>query len=370
VLSWVRLHGCSTRSELIRALRLSPAAISSVANELLEDGLLRESETANATGRLGRPTVQLELVSEAAYALGIVVHPGLNRVRIKTAWADYDGNISITSPVTVTAALDCDAVVEGILSALAQLEKAVPVQGRIRAVSVGIPGVVDESRVHIAPRLQMIEGEAFLERLRQRISYPLSFENDVNLAAKAELQQQPRLRERRFAYLFIAAGVGSGIALNGQLLTGRGWTGEVGQLRITRSRKRRDTFEELLSINSWLADQLEQLGLPRDGLDQLAAAVDARDTGAVRLVNAYADNLCDLIQVLNAVLDLDEVILDFPAEPLLERLLPRVKSTLTDSALRVALRTPSVGHDASVRGAALNALDGALPVIQKRAKAR
>jgi predicted NBD/HSP70 family sugar kinase len=369
VLHYVRLHGQSARSSLIKALRLSPAAISSVVNELLEDGLLRESESVGGARGLGRPRAQLELVADAAYTLGLVLRPGFGRVQVESAWSDYRGDITLCEPIVVTSTTDEDRLVAGVMQALAQLEQVVPAPERISAVTVGIPGVVDGVRVHIAPRLKLIQGTAFLDQLRSLVRYRLSFENDVNLATMAELQQQPRLREQRFAFLFIAAGVGSGIALNGQLMTGHGWAGEVGQLRITRARKRRYTFEELLGTNSRLADQLEKLNLPRDGLDALADAIDARNAPAVRVVDDYADTLCDLIQVLNAVLDLDEVVVDFPSDRLLERLLPRVQATLTDSPLRVALSTPSLGHGASARGAALNALDGALPVIQRRAKA-
>jgi hypothetical protein len=41
--------------------------VSSVVNELINDGLLQEAEATPVEGRLGRPVVLLELVPSAAY---------------------------------------------------------------------------------------------------------------------------------------------------------------------------------------------------------------------------------------------------------------------------------------------------------------
>lgn len=366
VLNHIRRHGPNSRSALIPALGLSAAAVSSVVTELLEDGLLREAEAPPPGGRLGRPVSLLELDPGAACALGLVLRPGGGRVRVEAAWADYAGAVTV-APRAPPEAADLQAIVAGICRAVSALEAAVPDPRRIAAVTVGIPGVVEDEQVRIAPRLPAIEGEGLVSELRRRIPYALHFQNDVNLAAMAELHQQPRLRELAFAYLFIAAGVGAGIAIRGQLWTGGGWAGEVGQLRITRARGRRESFEELLGTDSALAAGLEALGLPRDGLDDLVLAVDARDRGALRLLDDYAAALGDLIQVLNAVLGLDEVIVDFPADALFERLRPRIEVQMADSPLRVAVSTPAVGHSAGIRGAALMALERALETVDQRA---
>lgn len=367
VLRHIRLHGPASRTTLIRALNLSGAAVSSLVSELIADNLLRPVESAPTTGRLGRPVSLLELCPEAAYTLGLVLRPAAGRVRVEAAWADYAGGVEVVSPVVVDNADDIEAITAGVHQALSRLESSVPDRDRINAVAVGIPGVVDVGhRVPIAPRLRCIEGEGFIDRLRARVPYAMSFQNDINLAAMAELYQQPRLRTRNFAYLFIATGVGAGIGLRGQIWAGRGWAGEVGQLRLAGSRGRRVSFEERLGTDARLADEIERLGLPRGDLDGLASRLDTGDRAARRVLERYSAALMDLVEVLNAVLDLDEIIVDFPSDALLSHLMPYAERATAEGPLAVTVSQPSVGHSAAVRGAALAALGHSLGSVQRR----
>jgi predicted NBD/HSP70 family sugar kinase len=352
---------------LIYALGLSAAGVSSVVNELINDGLLQEAEATPVEGRLGRPVVLLELVPSAAYTLGLLLRPEAGKVRIETAWADYAGRVHVLPNPPAFALDSVHSIVSGVRSTLRTLEGAVPDVARIAALTIGTPGVYENDWIRIAPRLRAIEGDEFVAAMRDEVPYPIEFMNDVNLGALSELDQQPRLRELTFAYLFIGSGVGAGLAIQGRLWVGRGQAGEVGQLRITRGGGRRESFEELLSMDT-LAEKLERIGLPRDGLDRLAVAAKARDRRALRLVNRYSSDLCDVIQVLEAVLDLDEVILDFPSIPLLDCLRPQVEALIADSPLPVAITTPAMAQSAAVCGAALSSLQLALRKIEQRSK--
>ncbi len=367
VLAHIRRYGPTSRTALGSALELSAAGVSSVVSELISDGLLRDAEAGPGVNRLGRPVALLELAPAAAYTFGLVLRPEAGKVRIESAWADYAGRVRVT-PNPLTHDLDeLQVVVAGVLAALQHLQESVPDIGSVAGLTIGTPGVVENEHIHIAPQLPVIEGDAFLAALRGRLVYSFELENDVNLAAFSELHQQPRLRDSSFAYLFIGSGVGAGLALRGQPWASHGWAGEIGQLRITRAAGRRESFEELLSTDT-LAAKLEALGLPRDGFDELAKAIEARNRRTLRLIDTYAAHLCDLIQVLNAVLDLDEVILDFPSEILLQQLLPRVRHLIAESPLKVAISTPAMAHNAAVSGAALSSLHRALSKLEQRAE--
>ena len=93
VLEHLRYHGDAPRSALGSALGLSPAAVSSVTNELLDDGLLVEPSTAPTGRRQGRPVTPLSLNPEAACAMGLLLRPSLDHLSIETAWVDYAGQI-------------------------------------------------------------------------------------------------------------------------------------------------------------------------------------------------------------------------------------------------------------------------------------
>ena len=367
VLGHLRRHGTESRSALATQLSLSPAAVSSVVQELIEDGFVQEAGPSAAQSRPGRPVALLELEPCAAYTLGIVLRARQGRVGVEMALSDYVGNV-IHVEESLQCGLRCPTTIAGtVLEAVHQLESRVPDPARIAGLVVGIPGVVEGARVIVAPQLPAIEGDLLFNALREAFRYPFQLSNDVNLAAQSELHLQPELAESTFAYLYVGTGVGAGIVVAGAGLGGHGWAGEIGQLRITRAEGRRASFEELLGIENYLAAQMRELGLEPGDFEAFTHLLDERDSRAMQIAATYSEHLCDVIQVLNATLDLDTVLIDFPHAALLARLRPRVETVMQDSRLTVTIGHPVMGDRAAVNGAALTALWASLPVVEQRA---
>lgn len=367
ILSHVRYEGAKSRSALGPALSLSPAAVSSVVNDLLEENLLSESESTTRDGRQGRPISLLTLNASAAYALGIVLRPTKTETELSLAWVDYTGKATAIPDMSISKHQDLDSLINGIEIAIKALEKEVPLAKQIYGITVAIPGVVENNTIPMAPKLPCIEGTEFIERLKKLTNYPISFQNDVNLAAMSELHQQPRLRSLSFAYLYLYTGVGSGIVINGKLLNGSGgWAGEIGRLRVHRREPNATSFEHSLTTDGCLADLLESLGHPRYALDDLTDYIDQRHPQTLEAIDLYCEHICDAINVLNSVLDLDEILIDFRSDKLFERLRPRLETLLQASRRKPVISTPVMGHEATLNGAALSALNLALEVIETR----
>lgn len=368
-LAYIRHEGPNSRSALGPALSLSGAAVSSLVNDLLEDGLLQESEATTRDGRQGRPISLLSLNPAAAYSLGIVLRPTKDSTELGMAWADYTGHSTALPDLQVTPHQDLAALINNVKTAIKRLEKVTPDADRIVGLTIAIPGVVENDTIPMAPKLPCIEGAEFIEAVRQLTHYPVSFQNDVNLAATSELYQQPRLRELSFAYLYLYSGVGSGFALQGKILSGSGgWAGEIGPLHINKRDPNSTSFEHLLSTDGSLADLLESLGHPRQALDILADYIDQRNPQVLEVVDLYCEHICDAINLLNSVLDLDEVLIDFRSDKLFQRLRPRLEILLQSARRQPVISTPVMGSEASLNGAALAALNLALPTLESRDK--
>lgn len=369
-MSHIRFNGPNSRSALGPALSLSAAAMSSVVNDLLGEGLLKESESATRDGRQGRPISLLELNAQAAFAFGIVIKPTTTTTELGVAWVDYTGKTTALPDIKVSEHQNIDELIKSIIQAVKKLEAAVPSPDKVFGLTLGIPGVVEKNTIPTAPKLPCIEGTAFIEQLRQTISYPLNLQNDVNLAATSELYQQPRLHELSFAYLYLYSGVGSGIALQGKILNGSGgWAGEIGSLHTNRRMPGTTSFEHLLSTDGALADLLESLGEPRNALDTLADYIDQRDIQVLEVVDRYCEHVGDAINVLNSVLDLDEILIDFRSDKLFRRLKPRLEILLQSARRQPVISTPLMGKEATLHGAALTALNLALDTIESSNKA-
>lgn len=371
ILSYIRLHGPTARSELGRALSLSGAAVTSVVNDLLDEGFLRESAATQAAQKKkktsqGRPISLLELNPNAAFALGIAIRPSKTDLELALSWVDYAGQIRILDALQIEATGSYTTVVDGVLKAIDTLKAAIPKSEYIVGATLAIPGVIEGDSIPIAPKLECLQGDAFIQAVRQATTIPISFYNDVNLATISELRQQPRLRKQCFAYLYLYSGVGSGICINGQLYTGSGgWAGEIGSLQINASGADAHTFESQLSIDGSLADLLEQLGHRRDALNELCPYIDQRHPTTIQIIDTYCERVADIIKILNSVLDLDEILIDFRSDALFTRLRPRLEILMQSAPRQPAISTPIQGRDATLNGAALTALQQACEALEE-----
>ena len=367
VLAYIRNEGPNSRSALGPALSLSGAGVSSVVNELLAEDLLRESKGTVRDGRQGRPISLLELNPDAAYALGIVLRPSETRTELAMAWVDYTGHATALPDIEVNTHRNVEDLIKTIAESVNALEKAVPDASRIVGLTIAVPGVVENDTIPMSPKLRCIEGNVFVEGIKEAIEYPVSFQNDVNLAATSELYQQPRLRELTFAYLYLYAGVGSGFSFRGEILSGSGgWAGEIGPLHLNRRDPNTRTFEQLLSTDGSLAQLLVSLGHPPQALDILADYIDQRDPKVLEVIDTYCEHLCDAINMINSILDLDEILIDFRSVKLFERLRPRLEILLQSSLRKPVISTPVMGNEATLNGAALSALNHNLDEIEFR----
>ena len=378
VLAHIRHSGRNSRSNIGKALDLSPAAMTSVVTELLNEGLLKKSdnienhvqqEKVKSTKRQGRPISFLELNPDAACVYGVLLRPTGNICHIETAWADYTGKIHTSTKPVAVKNLNLQSILSGIETALSQLKEThcKETQTEICGLTIGIPGVVENNNIPIAPKLKCIEGTEFMSEFKDRLPYPVSFENDVNLGALSELNKQPRLRNITFAYLHVYSGVGSSIVLQGNILNGsRGWAGEIGQLAINHIGKKSPSIEQLLSVDGSLADLLESLNLQRDALEELIPYIEEKNTVVLSALEEYAKNLFDAVNVLHSVIDLDEVIIDFPSSALFSKIIPSIQQLINKMPHALLVSTPSLEHQASLHGAALKALIIALDNIEQR----
>ena len=384
VLSHIRHFGKSSRSSVGKTLGLSPAAMTSVVNELLEQGLLRKSgpkqeekehrqgNDAGRAKRQGRPESILELNPEAACVHGILLRPVGKSCLIEGAWADYAGQVHELEEVVEVKTIAIESILDGITQITKALDKSIACQcddktRKVQGLTIGVPGVVESNRIPIAPKLSCIEGTRFMKALQQGQPYPVSFENDVNLGAMSELRPQPRLRNLSFAYLHVYSGVGSSIGIQGRILKGRrGWAGEIGQLGIQGIQHNQPTFEQLLSVDGALADLLESLGHPRDALDELVPYIEKGDKNVALVAEEYIHQLFNAINVLQCVLDLDEILIDFPSTVLFQKFMPTIKQLAERLPNKPVISTPTIGHQASLHGAALHSLDVALEQTEQR----
>ncbi|MEM7188257.1 MAG: ROK family transcriptional regulator [Pseudomonadota bacterium] len=231
VLTEIRRRGEAARVDLADTLDLSPATVTAIVTDLLEQRLVRESETVTTAGR-GRPRRQLAINPGAGYVAGAK----LNATSVTVAILDFVGDViaDVEAPV-LGPTVNPNEMLESLMSAFERvLGKAGLSADDISGFGMGVPGFIerDTGQCHWSPLLQ---GAPLNVRdlLQSRIDCPVSVDNDANLATLAELWFGHGRYHRDFLVVTIEHGVGLGVVIGGQLYRGaRGIGAEFGHLKV------------------------------------------------------------------------------------------------------------------------------------------
>lgn len=228
ILAHIGAHGATSRADLARALRLSPALITKLARDLLADGLLTELEHSPSRG--GRPAQLLGLTAGSFGAIGVKVAPDhLTLVEVDLGGA-----------VTRTATERFDAKDAMALARLADSVSAFcsrSTHANLLGVGVGLPGNVLEQSEGVVDSSQLGWSQLPLGlALRNATGLPVLIDNNVNALALAESLFGTASGHEDFLVVTIGTGVGAGIVLGGAVVRGHsGNAGEIGHIPMAEN---------------------------------------------------------------------------------------------------------------------------------------
>jgi predicted NBD/HSP70 family sugar kinase len=228
VLNVIKEQWPISRAEIARKSGLSPASITKICGELLEEGWILETEPGESSG--GRRPILMEINPSGGYVIGLkVTETGVIGVLTDLTAGVLQKRsdpIEGTSPDQVAEALAKQ--VESLLAA-----ERIP-RDDLLGVGVGLAGVVDAlqglSRIH--PFLGW-KDVPVKDLLQTRLDVPVYIDNDVNTLSYAEQLFGRGQGVDHFIVVTIGRGVGLGLVLNGQVYKGaQGGAGEFGHTII------------------------------------------------------------------------------------------------------------------------------------------
>lgn len=103
----------------------------------------------------------------------------------------------------------------------------------VRGVCIGFPGVVHPvtQEIRLAPNVDAAEGYGLQQALQTMLGIPVHLDNDVNLAALAELDARIADKPQSLVLVSVGTGLGAGLVVHGRVWQGRdGGAGEIGSL--------------------------------------------------------------------------------------------------------------------------------------------
>ncbi len=215
--------GPLTQAELSRSTGLSTATVSNIVKTMAAAGAIETEPTTSS----GRRALLVRLSGNGAVAVGIDF--GRRHVRIVLATLGYhvlaEEFLELQIGHSATESID---LASAALGRLLTTNGVVP--SSVLGVGVGIPGPIDRKSGAVVQGAILPEWVGIrLERLEERLHFPVVFDNDANLGALAEVTWGPHSPVDNLVFLKIGSGIGAGLILGGRLFYGSlGVTGEIG----------------------------------------------------------------------------------------------------------------------------------------------
>jgi len=333
-------HGPLSRTQLGELTGLSKPTAAQLLTRLAAAGLVIAS--GNTHGGPG-PRAQLYAVNpDAAHVVALDVTP----TRVLAAVADITGRTVGDYELRTPRRAGPDAVSHVLQAIDGAAASAGLSRSTLRRLVIGTPGAFDPAhrRLRYARHLPGWHDPHLLERLTESVGMPLWIDNDVNLAAIAEMRSGLARGVEDFVLLWADEGLGAAIVIDGRVHGGAtGGAGEVGFLPLPGTPLVRDVrrgnaggFQELAGGRSVLA-LARSLGL-RAGTPQ-AAITKALDTPGAgdELLATLAERLALGIAAVISVVDPSLVVL---AGGLLTAGGTRLRDLIDDEVASLALTRP------------------------------
>lgn len=228
VLNRIRLEPGESRFDLARATGLSPAAITGLTERLLREGLIvEEKPSLGPLVKRGRRPTALRINARARLVAGVEISPDSASI----ALADLNG--AIIEEHVVPAAARPAAFIDRIARALAELP------GPVAGAGVSIPGNLAPSGEVVAATNLHWKHVRALGHLREKVTFPVDWDNNSNLSALAERWFAPRDTPADFVFVTLRTGLGTGIFCGGHLVRGAsGRAGEFGHTTLIAGGRR------------------------------------------------------------------------------------------------------------------------------------
>ncbi|WP_213805001.1 ROK family protein [Granulicella sp. dw_53] len=221
-------HERLSRSELAEITGVSPASITEVSQNFLQQGLLVELLLPQ-TGKRGRPSVQLRLQSSHSYFVGI----SISEVATLMVVTDLQGHILArqTIPFCKTPAEVTAAVRKNYTTLLR--DAAIP-RSRVRGVGIAVAGIVNSDlgicRYSAALNWRDVP---ISELIGTALKLPAWVDNDANAAAVGEKFFGRARDYLNFTSIILGRSIGSAHYMHGMLYRGHdGGAGEIGHITI------------------------------------------------------------------------------------------------------------------------------------------
>ncbi len=372
--------GGVSRADLAQRMIISRAAVTIIINDLLDSGLIQETESRN--GSSGRPPIILEINPGFGYVAGIDLGATHLSIILTNFCAQVIDEVGFPYPINRGPELCLPEVDKHLKELLAKNNLQL---SDISAIGLDVPGpIVAEAGIVLAPPI-MPGWDRFpiRETLEKLWNRPVALTNDAEAGALGEWAFGAGRGESDLAYIKVGTGIGAGLLLDGRIYRGAtGSAGEIGHLTMIENGPLCNCGNngclEALAGGQAIARQAQEAVLkgertilssthPEDKItaQDVASAAQRGDLVAQRIVSEAGSYLGVALAGLVNLFNPSMVVVGGGIAQIGDLFLQPVRNAVMRRSLPAAARTVKIttavlGHRSSSIGAAVEALSIAI----------
>lgn len=224
------------RKDIAEKIKLTPAAVTILVNELIEQGCIRESGQVNEPSRVGRKKVFIELIKNYKYAIGVNIEGSHMNICIGNLHAEILDSVNIR-----IKKLTPEQVLESCVKRIRDLIKGQNINNdQLLGIGVGIVGNVDTKHGISKHAYGLWDKEVAIESyLTKELDLPVVVENNVRALALAEMELTQHRNNRNMVFMKLGPGIGSAVILDNDIYKGSyNNSGELGHMVIDLNGKK------------------------------------------------------------------------------------------------------------------------------------
>lgn len=319
----IHQNGTISRADIKKLTGLSATTISTLVEELMEDGLVVECGMKDSNFS-GRKAVLLKVCPEGGCFVGVDVQKG--QIVADTYALDLKPIFHLCVPVEQG---------ENLPMRIMHAIGATCHKRRILGVTIGLPGVIDTktNKLLSSTVLAVEDAEDIYDILKEALpDANLYLKNNSGLIAYVEKEFGAYTEVNNLVSIDINDGVGAGIIIDGAIYDGSGMAGEFGHISVDYRGKRckcgnYGCLEMIASIPAIL-EKTECRSV-----DSLRDALDNGETSVKTAVDDVAKALAFGINNIVNLIDPEQIVIVGPLRTLGNHLLKPLKAYYQEIAL-------------------------------------
>ena len=225
--------GAISRKRLAEHMNLTPAAITKIVGEMIEEGLLLEGEVLQSSGA-GRREILVDLNPEAAVALGVLINL---RQAIVSA-VRLDGSVIFSEESSLPEKADADETVRRLSKRLNELSREYRLdEDRVIGVGIAVRGVCAADGRTVVNSFGALNRENYplCDRFEETTGRPCIMANNVRALFAAHCFSAREGEGHSQFFLRCEYGIGASLSIDGRI-----WHGvteqcaEIGHIPVVR----------------------------------------------------------------------------------------------------------------------------------------